>query len=407
MSNIGLRQQRIAFSNRSPGRILNRDVETVKIVHISSVHVASDTRILHRECRSLAAAGHSVTLVVAGEQPGNMKSTIDGVNIVWIPVRVKGRIQRMLRTAQAVTDYAAGLQADLYHLHDPELLLWAHRLRAKGRPVVFDMHEYLPGAIMDKPWIPVPLRPLVRFASETTQRFLLTGMPVIFAEDSYPKHYPWVPQWVIVRNFPSVEQIAKYVEDPAEGFRIGYLGGVTAVRGSATMIRAVHLLQQEGVDASFECIGHAGAAHREELEQLIASLGVRNVTLHGRLQQSEALPILARCRVGLAILRDRPNYRESYPTKMFEYMALKMPVIVSDFPLYRSIVDKYGCGFCVPPEDPRELAIALRVLAEDPNLAAAIGRNGDLAVRSHFSWRSEFAKLESLYDAVGTKVGHT
>lgn len=369
-----------------------------KIVHVTSVHVATDTRILYRECASLAEAGHDVTLIAVSETP-RQQETIAGVKVLWAHVAMRHRAARVVLASFAAIDLALAESADLYHLHDPELLLWAFRLAQQGARVIFDMHEYLPGAILDKAWIPGVLRPFVRWFAQCSERLLLRDLPVVFAELSYRQHYPWVAHWVVVQNFPNVVDIARFRTKRSERFSIGYVGGVTEVRGSTTMVRAIGLAQAAGAEVEFECIGPISESHRRELDRLVAETGARNIRFHGRLKQSEAMSILASCHAGLAVLQDRPNYRESYPTKMFEYMALGLPVIVSDFPLNRRVTMECGSGFPIQPDDPQGLALVLRILHENPQLVEEMGKNGMQAADMKYNWQFEVQKLLDFYEA--------
>jgi glycosyltransferase involved in cell wall biosynthesis len=86
---------------------------------------------------------------------------------------------------------------------------------------------------------------------------------------------------------------------------------------------------------------------------------------------------------------------------MFEYMALGLPVVVSDFPLYRAIIERYRAGLCVDPLDPDATAMALRWLAGNPEEARAMGARGREAVASAYRWETERDKLFAFYRRLG------
>jgi glycosyltransferase involved in cell wall biosynthesis len=136
------------------------------------------------------------------------------------------------------------------------------------------------------------------------------------------------------------------------------------------------------------------------LQQKLHADHIQGVTFYGRLPLEEGLNVIARCHVGLAVLKPIPNYIESYPTKMFEYMALGLPVIVSDFPLYRQIIDKYRCGLCVDPNNPAQLADALRFMIKNPDQAVAMGQRGQMAVFGEMNWAAEGRKLVDFYHSI-------
>ena len=88
-----------------------------KVVHMTSIHVIVDPRIVRKECTTLAQAGYDVTLVAAHDGPVSSGS----VRIVTVP-KPKSRTERMTLTAFRVFRAALRERADVYHMHDPELL---------------------------------------------------------------------------------------------------------------------------------------------------------------------------------------------------------------------------------------------------------------------------------------------
>jgi len=83
--------------------------------------------------------------------------------------------------------------------------------------------------------------------------------------------------------------------------------------------------------------------------------------------------------------------------KMFEYMAAGLPVIASNFPLWRDIIEGNGCGIMVDPKSPEEIAKAVEYLIDNPQEAKVMGENGRKAVEEKYSWNPEGEKLLALY----------
>ena len=363
-----------------------------RVVHLTSVHAPYDNRILYKECATLAAAGFDVFLVA----PHEHDEMVEGVQIKAVP-RLKGRLRRMLLTAGAVYRQAKRLNADIYHVHDPELLPFAQLLRRfSNAQVIFDMHESLPKQLLTKSWLPARFRPLVSLLYRSIERKLLAGVHVVFAEDSYRDDYPWLTG-IVIHNFPQAEHLLGIERPRAQNPTVGYLGGVAAGRGSEITLEALRILRESGLDVQFECIGPATQVHQAHLTSFCHQVGLTNVHYRGYLPPREAIQLIAACHVGLAVLQPNPNYIDSYPTKLFEYMALGLPVITSDFPLYRSIVEPDQCGLCVNPSCPQGLADALRYLITHPVEAKAMGQRGKEAVRKYYNWEMDSQELLRLY----------
>jgi len=364
----------------------------ITIAHLSSVHPARDVRILQKECSSLVQAGYQVTLVI----PHDQSEVVNGVQILALP-KPRQRFQRMTQTAWQVYRTALTLNADLYHLHDPELLPWGQLLRLSGKPVIYDMHENVPAALLTKPWLRPWLRSAVAALQQITERVWLTGLNVIFAETSYAPIYHWVKRSTIVLNMPLVDHLLALSASKQAHPTVSYIGGVSAIRGSSVTVEALSLLKQQGRTVHWECIGPATNTHLVELQARISAEGLNGIRFYGYLPATEGWPLIARCHIGLAILQPVPNYRESYPTKLFEYMALGLPVITSNFPLYQAIVEKEQCGLCVDPTSPAAVAQAIAWLFDHPAEAQAMGERGRQAVRERYNWQHEQHKLLEFY----------
>ena len=106
------------------------------------------------------------------------------------------------------------------------------------------------------------------------------------------------------------------------------------------------------------------------------------------------------CKVGLSVLKPVKNMQTSYSTKIFEYMAVHLPVITSNFPLYKDVIERYHCGFCINPNSEVELADAIEYIFNHMDEAEQMGLNGEKAVQEEFSWSREERKLLRLYEEI-------
>ena len=303
----------------------------------------------------------------------------------------------MTRTALRAVRAAAVENAPLYHLHNPELLAWAPLLRLRGARVVFDMHEHTPVAITTKEWVPAWARRGLSRVFYRAERLLLAGIPVIFAETAYGEDYTWVRRSVTVLNMPLVEELLAFNVTNNPVFTIGYLGLIEARRGGGIMLDAADILVRRGRRFAIELIGPVAEPFRAELARRQDS-ATYPLYAPGYASPWQGWERMARCQVGLAILASTRNNRMSYPTKIFEYMALGIPVITSDFPLYRAAVEESRCGFCIDPHSPEVLADRIEWLMSHPDEAAEMGKRGREATRHRFNWKPEAEKLLRFYD---------
>ena len=371
------------------------------VVHATVVHPRYDIRVLFKECASLARAGiGTISLFVAD---GKGDETWNGVQIHDVGKPGFGRIGRAIGGSVRMWKALRRARPNLVQIHNPELLPLALLLRATGTAVIFDMHENLPQQILTKDWVNPLARPLISRLARWGQLLTCRHIPTIFAETSYAKDFPSAKEGIVVLNYPMLDVLSGITRTKRRRFTIGYIGGLSLQRGALTMLAVISRLRDQGVEVDGVFVGPVSdePAVVRALED-----GISNgwITATGHLKSREGWERMAECHVGMAVLRPSPNYLESYPTKMFEYMALGIPVIVSDFPLWRAVVDDARCGILVDPTDVGAVAAAVRWIHDNPIDANRMGLRGrDAVVR--YSWDSEFAKLRSLYERILQATG--
>ena len=365
---------------------------------LTTVHVVFDIRIFHKQAKSLYKAGYDITLIAQHE----VDEMVGGIKIVGLR-RPKSRFDRMTSLVWRAFRKAITADADIYHLHDPELMPVAFMLKIMGKKVVYDMHENLPRQVASKSWINPVLRKLLPKIIYFFEFLILVRIPVIFAEHSYLKDYSWVNKYSIVLNMPIIARLTCLGVDVAvkKDFAIGYIGGVSTLRGNVATIEVLNILKKEyGFEPRFDCVGPMSDAHKSEVLTLCASYNLSNVIFHGYLSPEKGWAIIAKCSIGLALLSRIPNYLESYPTKIFEYMAMKIPVITSDFTLYKEVIGDADCGFCIDPLEYKEIADTIYTMFQNPDRSLIMGDNGFHAVQTKYNWALEEKKLLDFYTTI-------
>ncbi len=367
----------------------------MKIVHATSVHRWNDVRIYHKMCRSLVSAGHEVHLVAAAPVEGPRPTSSDGVILHFIE-RGRGRIGRVLGTARSVVATALGLAPDIVHFHDPELLPYfaATESRYNSR-VVYDVHEDHRVSVVDRSWAPPGLRRAlgwgVGFAEDRcSRRFaaIVAATPRIASR--FAKHR----QVGLVQNFPEIESApspeSQHLSRVAG--RFVYIGGLSAGRCVEEMIDSVG---EAGHPASLELAGPWESA--KLAEGCRARPGWRRVVEHGFLGRPEVFRLMATAVAGLVLFRPLRNHVEAQPNKLFEYMLAGLPVIASDFPLWRSLIEPGRLGLLVNPESVSEIAGAMEWVMAHPEQAAEMGQRGRAAVLERYNWAGELKSLLEVY----------
>ncbi|MCA1572862.1 MAG: glycosyltransferase family 4 protein [Chloroflexi bacterium] len=361
-----------------------------KVVHLTSVHPPLDTRVFWKECRTLARVGYEVVLV-APDPPVSEK---DGVRFVGHP-RPKSRLERVVRVPIRLLRIARAEHADLYHFHDPDLLpvgvilaLWTRR------PVIYDSHEDVPRQLLDRVWIPPRLRPLAAAAARWIERAAVQFLAgVVSAEPGGLTRFP-SSKAVLVQNYPLLEEFPPSPVPYRDRENVVvYVGDITKARGADVMVQAMGHIPPD-VDARLVIAGKCQVPGL--LAELEALGGWDRVEYVGWQSRDEVRRLLHRARIGIVVMQPTAQYREStQPVKLFEYMAAGLPIVASDFPVWRPLLGP--AGLLVDGTAPEEVASAILRILRDPSAAEAMGKCGQQAVHGTWNWSSQEAELVRLY----------
>lgn len=368
-----------------------------RICHISTVHPTFDVRIFHRECRGLARAGYDVHLVIQAERD----ETVDGVRVHALPRR-SSRLSRMLIAPWGAMRRALRARAELFHLHDPELLPVGFLLRWLWRkPVIFDVHESIAEQMLSKEWLPRWSRPLVGLAYRAVERCLRPGLCLVLANESSAAHYP--AHAVVVRNFPDaaaadlgeVQPVSRRPRPPL----LLYVGAVTEDRGALLYPRMLRGLLDRGCDARLQIVGPAEPRLAQRLTAEIARLNLSDRAAYlGPLPFAQAMNLAAEATLGLCLLMPMPNYTTCLATKILEYMMCGTPVLASAFDHWRPYVEGVASGRMANPLNEAHVIETARAMLSDAAALDAMGDAGRRAGRERFNWSSEFTALTALYE---------
>ncbi len=368
-----------------------------RICHITTVHSLFDARIFYKECQTLVKNGYNVSLIVQHEK----KKIIEGIEIISL-FRPQNRFCRIFCLTKKAYKLALEQKVDIYHFHDPEFLPWAVKLKKKtGAKIIYDIHENISNQILTKSWIPKTLRKTFSKAYQLIEKRSLKYIDwIILAEDSYLKIYKNYKNVIVLKNYFLISNRFSYKIKKKQDdlFQLVYVGGISKERGIFEMIEVINILKQNSIKIRLNIVGLIPERIKCKIDNLIEKYELKSyVMLYGRLSYPEAQKVIEKSILGLSILYPIPNYIESLPTKMFEYMAAGLPVIASNFPLWKEIIEKNNCGICVNPLDSKEITRAVQYLKENREEAEKMGENGRKAVLEKYNWENESKKLLNIY----------
>ena len=364
-----------------------------RIVHVTTVHKRNDIRILVKECIALSDVGYEVHLVV-GDGKGN--ELFETVHIHDIGACPSSRIRRMWQQPKKAFSLLKRLKPCVVHFHDPELLPLGLKLKNRNIRVIYDVHEDVPRQSLNKNYLPKVVRPFVARFFEFYENYVakrLSGL-VVATPHIQQRFLSQGIQAINVNNYPLMNELAPAAKKNKRIHQICYIGGISRMRGLLPVIQALTLVP----DVRLVLCGEFNE-ERFKLE-LQNEPGWSQVDYIGQADRSVVRRVMGESSAGLVTFLAAPNHVNAQPNKLFEYMSAELPVIASNFPLWREIVEGSGCGVCVDPESPQAIAQAISMLLDSPLKVEQMGCAGRKAVLSHYNWPNESQKLVDFYESL-------
>jgi glycosyltransferase involved in cell wall biosynthesis len=361
------------------------------VCHVTSVNIPTDGRILYHECRSLAKRWRTLLVCRDNSEP----RTLEGVEIVPMPKR-GGRLRRWAEVRRVVA-LAEAQKADLYHFHNVELLPAMARLAERaGVPVIYDSHEHHPDAMMTKTYIPAPLRRLVAWwVDRTERRYVPRFDAVVVADDALERRYRSLgaKRILTLHNFPPLDLFPAHAGQLPANATLLYVGSVSAVRGFDDMLETVRIVRRTMPSAQLVIVG----TPTEEVAARLPGLAAEGVRFDPPVPYGEIVRVMQQAHVGLSLLRDIPKFQKNVPTKVFDYMASGLPYVSTDLKPVRQLTGGVG-GELVPPGDPVAAAEAVLGFLLDPLRTAKAIHEGRALIEERLNWDALEPRLFALYE---------
>ncbi len=361
-----------------------------KVCHVTSMHPPFDGRIFHKQCISLARK-YDVSLIQANTED----QVKDGIKIYGVSVP-SGRLNRMM-TRKPFLKKALEVDADIYQIHDPELLPLIPKLKKFGKKVIFDSHENFPGVIMIKEYLPLFVRKIVSIIYVQFERKYLKYCDAIFSvtPDIVARLSRINMHAYLITNYP----IYREVEDNRKWRKsICFAGGINKEWMHHQIIKAL-----PATSVTYRIVG--GLAYPSYHDLLKSIIGWEKVELLGNIKHEEVNGFLQENMAGMALYTyDDPNVNYKEGTlgnqKIFEYMMAGIPIITSHLRLWEQLVTENDCGLVVEPADVNTISDAINYLIDHPEEAKRMGDNAHKAVKEKYNWSVQEKTLFEAYEYV-------
>jgi glycosyltransferase involved in cell wall biosynthesis len=296
--------------------------------------------------------------------------------------------------------------ADLYHIHEPDLLLLLPviRLFIPKAKFVYDIHENYSDAVLstEKHWIPQIMKPAVAWVVNTIEKLLAkrTDLVIAAAPDIEVRFVNC--RTISIRNYAPMDIINSIYENKgklpkSKTAEVIYTGSLTKTRGILEIVKAIDL-----VDLKYNVhFAVTGKFHDTAYQRLIErEPGRTKMDFMGFLPSYETMVArVINANAAMVCFHEDQNLDNAVErsNKLFEYMGMGLPVIVGNLPDWAAMINKYQCGVVVNPHDPGDIARAIEKLLANPKEALAMGNRGRQAVLDNFSWEIEGKRLVETY----------
>lgn len=363
-----------------------------RILHLTTVHTRTDTRIRYKQIETLSDLYPNQVILVV--QDGNGDEDVNQrYKIHDIGRRPKSRFLRAVIGSMKILFVTLKLRPTIVHFHDPELIPFAMLLRLFGLKIIYDVHEDLPKQILSKDYIkPIYLRKIVSGLASVIEavagilfsRIIVTTTKI---EDRFPKH-----KTALVRNYPKLEILSAngIGKKSRTHFVISYAGSLTKSRGIIDLVNAMEFLP-DTYKMQF-----LGSFQPPRLEGECKALeGWQKCEYLGRVPHSQIGEYISSAHLGVQMMHDIPNYTGGIATKIFEYLAVGVPTLMSDTPERRS--NYHSLTLFAEPANPEDIASKIRYIRNNYTNVLEQAKINQAFVLEKMTWKNEGQKLADVY----------
>lgn len=348
---------------------------------LTGIYSRQDPLMFYRQGFSLEKEGFKVTYIVCDGLGNEVKNGINIVSSDYVP---KSRLNRFLFSKKHILEKAVEIDADVYQFSDPELIDLIRPLKKKKKKVIFNLREYYPDLVLNKQYIPRIIRSAISYYYSKLMEYYLPKYDAVFTVTpqlvDLLKHKHGIKNSFLLTNYPvpNLEYSLSKEEYIRRPNVLLYEGSIYAVSRQEKVFDAL---------SSISNVSYLLAGKIENGYEIIKEHNYWNsVDFIDGFSPEQLKDYFKRATISNS-LRDFEGKDGSLGIlKIFESMEAAIPVLLSDVPVYKEMVEKYHCGICVNPNDSNDIKSAIEFLINHKEMAYEMGQNGRAAVLKEFNW---------------------
>ncbi len=357
----------------------------MKICQVLSGYLRDDARIFYRQSLSLKKISEIKILLDDGK-PEEIISDIEIKSVPYI-YKSKNRLVDYYFKKKLYINKIKEIDADIYILHSPELLLLVNDLKKLGKKIIYDAHEDMKSHIKEKEWLPKLVRNPLSLIVNTYMMRKFSQIDGIITPHTHLlyRFLEYGLNVELIENFPKVTSNSEINTNKKY---MCYTGTVYQYSYQNEIINAIN---NSDIIEEYQIAGYIP----DNIEKILKTS--KKYKFVGRLNKVQLSNFYKNALAGFVLYDYKRNlgYKAgSYGSnKLFEYLEAGVAVICTDYYLWKYIIDKYDCGYYIDVSDINTIQSQLEIILKDKNALIEKGKNGKRAIVQEFNWNISEKKL--------------
>ena len=361
-------------------------MEKAKVIHLGYYHSIDDTRIIHKECRSLYKTGRYALYYITSNRNADVgQFNKDGINEEVIPL-INKRFIRLFSYIQDLKKKINALNPQICHIHEFALYPIIPFLRQRGIKIVLDFHEndldvykrkirdrY--GALLSNIFYSMMKKYEIKCV-RNSDKIIVVDYTLKERIESYGTEAYLIPNYPIV-DANNELKLSNLSEDT-----LCFAGGYSQLWSTENIMKVM----EKNPNVTFRL---AGIGDDEYINKLKKYHSWERTIFYGNVPFETVInEIYPQSSIGMALLQHDDSWKNGPlgNTKIFEFMMAGIPVVATNFDIWKDIIEKNNCGICVDCNDINAINDAINTILSDRDLARQMGNNGHKLILEKYNW---------------------